>query len=87
MLRPIVRSIPQRIVRSMPQIEDMNYLMYWELTTGEIININDEARHIDKSYSGNNMYDLCAFRFISSEQPHSESVDQWIRRNYLLHIP
>lgn len=84
----IVRSIPhrvvpqisQRIVRSTPQIEHMDYLIHWELTTHEIIYKNDESRNIDVGY-------LDAYRFMSSEQPHSESVDQWIRRNYLLHIP
>jgi len=58
----------------------MDYLMHWELTTHEIIYKNDETRNIDVGY-------LDAYRLMSSEQPHSESVDQWIRRNYLLHIP
>jgi len=54
--------------------------MHWELTTHEIIYKNDETRNIGVGY-------LDAYCFMSSEQPHSESVDQWIRRNYLLHIP
>jgi len=91
----IVRSIPhrvvpqisQRIVRSIPQTEHMDYLMYWELTTPEIIYINDEISHIDHRYSGNNFHHLDAYRFMLSEQPHSDSIDQWIRRNYLLHMP
>jgi len=54
--------------------------MHWELTTHEIIYKNLESCNIDVGY-------LDAYRLMSSEQPHSESVDQWIRRNYLLHIP
>ena len=87
MWRQIVRPIPYRIVRSIPQTEHMDYLMYWELTTPEIIYINDEARDIDEYYSGNNFHHLDAYRFMLSEQPHNETVDQWIRRNYLLHMP
>lgn len=91
----IVRSIPhrvvpqisQRIVRSIPQTEHMDYLMYRELTTPEIIYINDEISHIDQGYSGNNFHHLDAYRFMLSEQAHNESVKQWIRCNYLLHMP
>ena len=87
MCRQTVRSIPHRTVRSIPHNGFLKYQLYWELTTPQIAYTNRDFRYIDNLYSKNIIIGYEAFRVMSSTQKQRESIDQWIHRNYLLHIP
>ena len=87
MWRQIIRSIPHQTVRSIPYNEHFKKELYWELTTPQIEYTNRDIRHIDNLYSTNIIIGYEAYRVISSPQKQRENIEQWIRRNYLLHIP
>ena len=87
MWRQIIRSIPHQTVRSIPYNEHLKKELYWELTTPQIEYTNRDIRHIDNLYSANIISGYEAYRVISSPQKQRENIKQWIRRNYLLHIP
>ncbi len=84
MWRQIVRSIPHQTVRSIPYNDHLKKGLYWELTTPQITYTNRDIRHIDNLYSTNIISGYEAYRVISSPQKQRESIEQWIRRNYLL---
>ena len=87
MWRQIVRSIPHQTVRSIPYNDHLKKELYWELTTPQIVYTNRDIRYIDHLYSTNIIAEYETYRVISSAQKQRESIEQWIRRNYLLHIP
>lgn len=86
MWRQVVRSIPHQTFRSIPHNDHLKKELYWELTTPQITYTNRDIRHIDNLYSTNIIAEYETYRVISSAQKQRESIEQWIRRNYLLQI-